>query len=169
MQRLQSPDASGLRAWLPELMDVLSAPSTLSAHLLFLSSSSQKASQTSTLWCTHLPFFLVCFLLCAAKIFTFSLAFSSLFPVPAILTVPCYFLLTSALIGWLFVCTNPCSLCLITVISGLPHSPPSCLHLRPAHTFGNLSLRSAGIIDYRGDGLQDCQPFSAQCLTHHDE
>lgn len=113
------------------------------------------------------PFFLVCFLLCAAEIFTFSLAFSSLFPVPAVLTVPCYFPLTSALIGWLFVCTNPCSLCLTTVISGLSHSPPSGLRLRPALMFGNLSLRSAGIIDYRGDGLQDCQPLSAQCLTHH--
>lgn len=113
------------------------------------------------------PLFLVCFLLCAAEIFTFSLAFSSLFPVPAVLTVPCYFPPPAALIGWLFVCTNPCSRCLTTVISVLPHSPPSCLHLDPAHMFGNLSLRSTGIIEYRGDGLQDCQPFSAQCLTHH--
>lgn len=91
---------------------------------------------------------------------TFSLAFSSLFPVPPVLTVPCYFPLNSALIGWLFVCTNPLSVCITTVISLLPHSHPSCVYLCPSHMFCNLSLRSAGIIDCHGDGLQERQPFS---------
>lgn len=166
VQCLQSPGASGLRAWLPELMDVPSALSTLPAHLLLLSSSSLKASQRSTRGCTHVSLLLGSLSSqCCWGFFTFSLAFPSLFPVPAVLTVPCYFPLNAALIGWLFVCTNPCSVCITTVISGLPRSPPSCLHLCPAHMFGNLSLRSAGIIERHGDGLQECQPFSVHCLT----
>lgn len=130
-----------------------------SSPLLFLSG---RFTDERALLPSSFPFFLFCCPPCAAEIVSFSLAFSSLVPVPAVLTVPCYFPLSSALIGWLFVCTNPCSLCLSAVISGLP---PSRLHLRSAHVFGNLSPRPAGITDCPGDGLQD-RPSVPGSLTH---
>lgn len=159
MERLCSPDAPGLRAWLSELMDVLSAgcsPSSPgSSPSSSLSSPSLEASLISALYSTH-PSSPPCLVspLCRCD-FTFSLAFSSLFPISPALPLPCYFPFTSAVIGWLFVCTNPWQACIATVMSelSLTHCPPICCLAPPTSlvisTFERLGLWVATAVDYR--------------------
>lgn len=159
MQCLRSPDAPGLRAWLPELMDVLSAgcspPSPCSSPSSPLSSPSLEASLLSALCSSHpsSPPCLVSPLCCCD--FTFSLAFSSLFPISPALPLPCYFPSTSAVIGWLFVCTNPWPACIATVISELSLTlrPPICSSAPPTSlvisTFDRFGLWAPTAVDYR--------------------
>lgn len=110
VQRQQSPDASGLRAWLPELMDVLSAPSTLPAHLILpsplpLRRLHRRARAAARIFPFFPGFAFFSVLLRFFVFFTSFLAFSSLFPVPAVLTVPCYFP-PCLCYDWLAICVH---------------------------------------------------------------
>ncbi len=64
----------------------------------------------------------------------------------------------SLVIGWLFMCTNPCLACIATVMSELtlPHRPPICSSAPPTSliisTFDRLGLWAATAADYRAVG-----------------
>lgn len=165
VQCLRSPAAPGLRAWLPEPMDVLCAgcspPSLFSSPSSPLSFSSLETSLISALSSTHpsSPPHLVSPLCCCD--FTFSLAFSQLFHLSPALPLLCYF--PCLCCDWLAICVHQS-------LPGLhPHchvwaqSLSSCLQLCPSHISGNLNLWSAGIIGFHSWGLQDCRPFSPKC------
>lgn len=170
VQCLRSPDAPGLRAWLSELSDVLSAgcspSSPCSSPSSALSSPSLEASMISALYPTHPSSPPCLFSLLRRCDFTFSLAFSSLFPISPALPLPCYFSLYLRC-DWLAICVHqsPASLHRHCHVWALAHTLSSYLLLGSAHIFGNLNLWSAGIMGCHCCGLQDCQPFSTQCVT----
>lgn len=154
VQSLRSPDAPGLSAWLPQLMDVLSAG--CSPPSPFSSSPPLEASLISALRSTHLSSLSSSSLSpCAAVISPSPSLFSSLVPVPPVLPSSCCFSYTSTAIGRLFVCTNPCLAAVTPVISELSHThrPPICGSAPPTSlvisTFDRMRLQAATAVDYR--------------------
>lgn len=169
VQCLRSTAAPGLRAWLPQLMDVLSAgcspPSPCSSPSSPLSSletslisalchthpslSSLFGRSSVLLWFHLLPRFFI------ALYLFHRLSLALLFFPPCLRR------------DWLAICVHQ-SLPILhrrCHVWAQPLSLSSYLQLCPSHISGNLNLWSAWIMGCHCCGLQDCRPFSTQYAT----